>query len=107
MSSPVKLAGTLPGGDANGLGAITAELVDAPEDVRVLVVLVSVKELKTSIDTGEVTPVLRIRRVEAVPEGDLLSAKKFFRRAHEHRTGRVALPIDVEEELNEAFRTQS
>lgn len=104
MSSPVKLAGALPAGDANGLAAHTADFVNAPDEVRVLVLLVDTKELKTLIDTGEVVPVLRIRRVEAVPNDDLAAAKKFFRRAHEHRTGRVALPIDVEEELDAAFK---
>lgn len=107
MSSPVKLAGALPAGDANGLAAHTAEFVDAPDEIRVLIMLVSTKELKTSIVTGEVTPTLCVRRAEVVPDDDLAQAKKFFRRAHEHRTGRVALPIDVEDELNEAFKTEA
>lgn len=107
MSSPVKLASGLPGGDANGLAAHSAALTDDPQSLRVVIAIVDVKELKTSIDTGEVTPVLRIRRVELVPDGDLRQARMFFRRANEARTGRTALPIDVEEELDAAFTSES
>lgn len=103
MSTPVKLASTLPSGDANGLAAIVPELVDDPTRYRVVIAIVDTKELKTIIETGEIVPVARIRRIEAMPAADLPAAKRLFRRAHEHRTGRTALPIEVEDEISAAF----
>lgn len=105
MSSPVKLAAALPSGDANGLSAIVPQLVDDPTTLRVIIAIVDTKELKTIIETGEIVPVARIRRIEAMPAQDMRAAKSLFRRAHEHRTGRTALPIEVEDEIQLAFDT--
>ena len=107
MTSIVKLNGALPADDRNGLAAHGEELVNASEEIRVVIMLVSTKTLKTSVDTGDVTAELRVRRAEMVPNDDLRTARQLFRRAHEHRTGRVALPFDVEEEINSAFKSES
>ena len=103
MSTPVKLASALPAGDANGLAAIVSDLVEDPTSLRVVISIIDTKELKTSIETGEIVPIARIRRIEAIPAADMSAAKRLFRRAHEHRTGRTALPIEVEDEISAAF----
>jgi hypothetical protein len=103
MSQPVKLAGTLPAGDANGLAAIAADAADDPRQLRVVIAIVDCKELRTSVDVGDVVPVLRIKRIEALAPEDLKAGRQLWRRAHERRTGRQSLPIDLEEQIEEAF----
>lgn len=107
MSTPVKLAGALPAGDANGLSTLVGDLVDDPQNLRVVIAIIDCKEIRTSIDTGEAVPVARIRRIEAIPAHDLKAGKTLFRRAHEHRTGRTALPLEVEDEISAAFEQGS
>lgn len=103
MSDPVRLNATLPAGDGNGLAAISADLVDSPRDLRVVIAIVDCKEIRTNNDTGDVIPVARIRRIEALTAEDLRAGRSLFRRAYERRTGREALPIDLEEEVQAAF----
>lgn len=107
MSSPVKLAGTLPAGDANGLAAIAAEVANDPRGLRVVIAIVDCKELRTSVDVGDVVPILRIRRIESLAAEDLKPGRRLYRRAHDRRTGRQALPLELEEELDEAFGAES
>jgi hypothetical protein len=103
MPSPVKLAGTLPAGDANGLAAIAAEVTSAPKSLRAVIALVDVKELRTSIDAGDIVPILRIKRIEAINPDDMKAARRLYRRALDKRTGREAIPFELEEDLDEAF----
>lgn len=104
MSTPVKLASALPAEiDRNGLGAILRDLVDDPTGLRVLIAIVDTKELHTITDTGEVVPVARVRRIEALTGPDLGAGHQLFRRAHERRTGRVQLSIEDEDEIRDAF----
>ena len=72
-----KLASSLPGGEANGLGALAT-------------------------DTGDITPTARIRRIEAI-RGDRDLVAKVMRRAMEERTGKTVLPFDLEEDMRSAF----
>lgn len=101
--SSVKLSGSLPAGPANGLGSIASDMVDHPHDLRPVIVLIDCNELRTDTDTGEVVPRGRIRRIEPIPPSDLRAARALMRRAHEHRTGREQLPLEFEEQLDEAF----
>jgi hypothetical protein len=103
VSTPVKLASALPGGNANGLGAILDELTRDPEGKRVVIGIVDTKKLETDIDTGEVVPTVRFLRLEALTGMDLKAGKSLFRRAFFKRTNRDTLPIEMEEELAEAF----
>ena len=98
-----KLAGSLPGGDANGLTAIARQLIDEPHEVHVVVALVDCKSTKTDNDSGEVVPTARIRRIEVIGENDRDLAAKMMRRALEERTGKTVLPFDLEEDLRAAF----
>ena len=97
------LAGGLPKGDANGLTALARELIDSPQSVHVVVALIDCKKITTDNDTGDVTPTARIRRIEAISEGDRELAAKMLRRALERRTGKTVLPFDLEEDMRAAF----
>lgn len=98
-----RLAGTLPGGDANGLVAIARQLIDEPHAVHVAIVLIDCKSSKVDHDSGEIVPTARIRRVEVIGEQDTGLAQKMMRRALEERTGKTVLPFDLEEDMRSAF----
>lgn len=98
-----KLSSGLPKGEGNGPGAIARDLIDSPEDVHVVVALVDCKKISTDIDTGDVEPTARIRRIEAIDGDDRDLAAKMMRRALESRTGKTVLPFDLEEDLRAAF----
>lgn len=101
--SEIKLASALPKGDANGLGPLVLDLIEHPEQFRVVLAIVDCKTITTDADTGEVVPTARIRRVEVVLTGDLRAARRLMERALEKRTGRVALPLGLEDDLRAAF----
>lgn len=99
-----KIAGKLPSGEANGLGAITRDLVENPEKVHVVVALVDCSQITTDTDSGDVIPTARIRRIEAIadPE-DGRRLRVLLRREWERRTGKTVLPFELEEDLRMAF----
>jgi hypothetical protein len=103
MSDFAKLSSALPAGDRNGLGALVAALTNDPTSQHAVLALVDCVELTTKTDTGEIVPKLRIRRIEGVLRADNQTARLMLTRAFENRTGRTALPIDVTEDLDEAF----
>jgi hypothetical protein len=98
-----KLVGSLPKGESNGLDAIARQLIDSPHDVQVLVVLADCKKITTDLDTGDVEPTARIRRIEAIHGPDKELAAKMLRRAFEGRTGKAVLPFDLEEDLRSVY----
>lgn len=98
-----RLAAGLPKGEGNGLTAIARQLIDAPSDVHVVIALVDCKKISTDIDTGDIEPTARIRRIEAIVGDDRDLAAKMMRRALEQRTGKTVLPFDLEEDLRAAF----
>lgn len=101
--SSVKLAGALPKGTANGLEAVVLPLVQHPDRFQVVLAIIDCKTITTDADTGEVVPTARIRRIEVVLPGDRRVARGLMERALEERTGRTALPLDLEDELRAAF----
>ena len=98
-----KLNSALPKGDSNGLNSLARNLIDQPEAVHVIVALVDCKSIVTEIDTGDVEPTARIRRVEVITEADKTTVAKMLRRALEKRTGKTVLPFDLEEDVRAAF----
>jgi hypothetical protein len=98
------LAGSLPAGDANGLAAIARELLENPEKVHVVVALVDCSKITTKVDSGDVIPTVRVRRIEVVsdPE-DGRRMRQIVRREWERRTGKTVLPFEMEEEMRQAF----
>lgn len=68
-------------------------MINRPEDTQVIVALLGCSQIVTRTDTGDVTPVPRVRAIEGFPldspEGQSLRAT--LRDAHERRTGQVPL----------------
>lgn len=101
----MKLAGLLPGNnEVNGLADIATSVTENTETMITAVVVLSVAKVTTDVDTGEVTPTLRIKRIEPVSDGeDKTRLGTIASRAYERRTGKTVLPLELEDELREAF----
>jgi hypothetical protein len=98
------LSGRLPTGEANGLGPIVAQLVDDPGAVHVLVALVDAVKVTQLVESGDVVPTLRIRRIEAITDpADRKSMQRLLMREYERRTGQPVLPLALEEDVTAAF----
>jgi hypothetical protein len=98
-----KLASGLPKGEANGLDQLARKLLDNPHEVHVVIALVDCSKIATNVDSGDVEPTARIRRVEAVSGDDKSVAATMLRRALERRTGQTVLPYDLEEDMRTVF----
>jgi hypothetical protein len=103
MSGP-SIAGSLPKGDANGIGPAVRMLIDEPHRFHVILSIIDCKKVTTDNDTGEVVPTARIRRLEVVLRDDLPVAEQLMRRALESRNGRTVLPLDLEDDMRLAFQ---
>jgi hypothetical protein len=104
VSDFLKLAGSLPADEnRNGLDAIAAEVVKDPTTLRAVIVLVDCKDILTKADTGDRIATLRIRRIEPIGAKDADAGMRLYRKAFERRTGKNALPIDLEGEVDAAF----
>lgn len=98
----VKISSSLPVGDTNGLSAISGELCEDPEKVHVAVVLLDCAQITTNVDNGDVVPTARIRAIEPIrPSKDANEMQRLIRRAYERRTGKVELPLEMEQEFDE------
>lgn len=99
--SGIKLSSAMPEGERNGLAAIAPALAENPKAVHVAVVLLDCVKRTESVDSGDIIPTVRIRAIEVVGdhETDAKELRRLLRRAHERRTGRVELPLDLENEL--------
>ncbi len=100
----MKLAGALPKGQANGLALLDHVVNQDPETRHVVIAILSTKKLTTDIDSGDVEAAMRIDRVERILPGDAETAEKMLRRSLEKRSGMTVLPIDIEDDIAEAFR---
>ncbi|WP_370944049.1 hypothetical protein AB5J62_33750 [Amycolatopsis sp. cg5] len=98
----VKLSPALPADDRNGMPAIASSLVDCPDDVHVAVLLVRTKEIRTNARTGDVVPTAEILACEAFTgaTADAATLHRLLRRQHERRTGKVELPLELEEAID-------
>lgn len=101
--SDVTIGSSLPVGDRDGLTAIASDLIEQPEQLRVMLAVIDVAKITTRTDDGGRTATVRIRRIEQVLPGDLGAAEKLLRRALERRTGRETLPLELEDEITAAF----
>ncbi|QWF78740.1 hypothetical protein [Amycolatopsis sp. CA-230715] len=98
----VKLAPALPADDRNGMPAIASSLVERPDDVHVAVLLVRTKEIRTNARTGDVVPTAEVLACEAFTgvTADAATLHRLLRRQHERRTGKVELPLELEEAID-------
>lgn len=100
----VSVSGRLPEGDGNGLSAILSDLVRDPKKLHVCICILDGKKVTTDADSGETVPTARIRRIEVLlDEEDMKVAENLMRRSLDRRTGREALPYDLEQEIRAAF----
>ena len=100
----VSVSGRLPDGDGNGLSAIMSDLIRDPKKLHVCICILDGKKVTTDADSGETVPTARIRRIEVLlDEEDMKLAENLMRRALDRRTGREALPYDLEQEIRAAF----
>ena len=99
-----KLKSTLPKGDANGLGPIAERLLRDPHGMHAIIAIVDCPKTEIDHDLGEQIPVIRIRRVEGILRGDRDMAERLMRRSLEHRTGRSVLSLELEDDVQLAFR---
>jgi hypothetical protein len=105
----VKRNALLPKGEENGLAAIARELVNegtgrAAKRFRAIIAIVDCKRVNVDSDTGDEVATVRVRRAEVVLGPDLPEAEKLIRRALEFRTGQATLPLELEDELEQAFK---
>lgn len=94
------LSGKLPAGDGNGLIAIAQQLCEEPHTRHLAVCIIDCQKVTTNMDTGEVIPTARVRRVEVIAgDEDRKVLERLMRRALDERTGREALPYDLQTEI--------
>lgn len=94
-----KLGSSLPKGDANGLEALNQPLISNPESAFIIVAVIDCKRITTDIDTDDAEATARILRIEAVAPGDKETTSDILARAHEHRTGKTVLPLEIDDAL--------
>lgn len=100
----VNVSGALPEGDGNGLNAIIRDMMEEPKKLHVAIVILDVKKITRDTDTGQAVPTARLRRIEVLDnDEDRKVAERLMRRALDKRTGREALPYDLEVEIQDAF----
>ena len=101
----LSVSGKLPNGDrAAGLLAQLAELLDDPKKVRVGIVFYDVASIKTTPETGDRVPTVRLRAFEPItPNDDADEMRNLLVRSVARRTGQEVLPLDLERELKSIF----
>lgn len=101
----VKIASALPKSEEhNGLTAVRDILLSEPTSLHVCVIVADCSKITTDVDTGDAIPTARIRLIEVVDDPEAKQRlQQYARRAREQRTGKTVLPLDLEDELNEAF----
>ena len=105
----VKMNGSLPKGDGNGLAVVESDMIRDMKKFRVCISIVDCVETVTKADTGELIPKARIRRIEVVPEEYMGLAEKIMRAALDRRLQDNQMPWgdELEAELGEAFPGQA
>lgn len=96
-----KIASQLPKSARNGLDTIAQELIDAPDTTRYIVAAVSTGEIKTDMDTGEMTATVRVRAIEPMTsELDAKQAKQLLERSYQRRTEGDTIPFPAAADLD-------
>lgn len=92
----VKLGSSLPNDDRNGIGAISAPLVDNPGAKQLIVAVVDCKTINIDVDSGDNVPTARILAVEAFEPHSVIGKqlREIVRRKYAQRTGRAELPFE-------------
>lgn len=104
----VRTNALLPHGEDNGLASIAGGLADAamgriPGRAWAVLGIVDCRRVAVDADSGDEVATVRFRRVEVLLPEDLPAAEKLIRRALEHRSGATTLPLELEDEIRQAF----
>jgi hypothetical protein len=101
MAPPVKLSSALPDDRKNGLwqSQVVNDLLAQPRAAVYAIVVLTSAKTETNNDTGEVTPVVKIRHIEIVGDGPASKVAQFLQEAHQARTGEMMLPFERGEEI--------
>lgn len=99
----MKINGALPKGDADGISHVQPRVIQSRKMVAAVVML-DPASIDEDVETGDKSVRMRVRRIEALLPEDVDAATRLLRRAFEQRTGQTTLPIEVEEDLDEALR---
>lgn len=101
-----KLASALP--DGHGLDAVRRALIEEPHRQHVVIGIVGTKAVTTDYEKGSKEPTVGVRKIEAVTiTDDLPMVQKLLIRATDKREGKTVLPIEVEDDLADAFKIRS
>jgi len=99
----MKYKGALPKGDSDGLSSLEAIILKQSQPV-VAVVILEEHERRQMHDTKEWEVTMRMRRVEALLPDDVEAATRLLQRSFESRTGESTLPIELENDINDALK---
>lgn len=99
----MKIKGTLPKGDADGITAIESVALKKQKPIVALVILEPAK-IDQDLHTQEKELTVGIRRIEAVLPEDVEAVTRFIQRSFESRTGESTLPIELENDVKEALK---
>jgi hypothetical protein len=99
----VKTNAILPKGEGNGLNEVATDLIKDPSRYRAVIGIVDCRRVTIDSDTGDQAATVRFRRVEVLLSGDLAEAERLLRRALESRSGQEQLPLELEDEISQAF----
>lgn len=100
-----KLASTLP--DGHGLDAVRHILLHDPRHRHVGIVILNTTKINEDLDKGEKEPVAAIRTIEIAHPDDLQLAHKILTRGRDKRLGATVLPLDIEDDVADAFTGRS
>lgn len=105
----IKKTGLMPSGDENGLLDIAPLLVAeganrSPKRLRAVLGIVDCKRVGIESDTGDEIATVRFRRIEVLLGDDLGAAEKLIRRSLEARSGQTTLPLELEDDIRQAFK---
>jgi len=96
MPSPIKMQSKLPSGSKNGLPSVIDEIHSNPSKIRYALVAFDCESTTTNFDNGDVTPTLRVLRIEPVLRDDMTTVRRLMEHSLERRTGVATLPMDDE-----------
>lgn len=100
-----KLASALP--DGHGLEAVRHKLLEDPRQRHIAVTVVDCAKITTDIDKGSREPTAAIRTIEVVHPDDLDLTHKILTRGRDRRLGSTVLPLDLEDDVTDAFQGRS
>ena len=93
------------GEDASGLLAIADHLVKDPLRLRAALVVFDAKRGTLDYDADDTVVTVRVRRWELVLPQDLDAVQQMIRRALEFRSGQTTLPLELEDEISQLFKS--